>query len=177
MSAPGFWDWSLEQYARPGAADTLLALQDDSGLSVNLLLWCGWCARDHAEIPELVLRKAIDIAGAWTRDVAGPLRQARRALKSPPRQADAAAAQALRADIKAAELGAERIEQEMLAALARDMLPPAGAEPPSTRARRNLARYIYLTGAARRPGFSMLPVDSLVVRFYPDADPADASAD
>lgn len=177
MSAPGFWDWSLEQYARPGAADTLLALQDENGLNVNILLWCGWCARDYAETPELVLRKAIDLSGAWTRDVTGPLRQARRALKSPPPQAGAAAAGALRTEIKACELGAERIEQDMLAALARDMLSPAGAEPPTTRARRNIARYIYLTGAARRPGFSMLPVDSLVVRFYPDAEQAGASAD
>lgn len=169
MSA-AFWDWSLERYDREGVASALLDLQDNFGLNVNVLLWCAWCAQDFADIPELALRKAVDLAEHWTTGVTGPLRQARRALKAPPRQADAQEAQALRSEIKSLELRAEKIEQEMLAALARDALDLAGGGAAAGRARRNLARYIALTGAQKRPGFSVLMIDGLAERLYPAAD-------
>jgi len=176
MSA-SFWDWSIERYDQDGVASTLLDLQDNFGLNVNVLLWCGWCAQDFADIPELVLRKAVDLAEHWTSDVTGPLRQARRALKSPPRQADAQETQSLRSEIKALELRAEKIEQEMLAALARDGLDLAESGAAAGRARRNFARYIALAGAQKRPGFSVLAIDALAEKLYPAADASPGAQD
>jgi uncharacterized protein (TIGR02444 family) len=170
-AASDFWEWSLDQYARAGVGDLLLQLQDDLDLDVNMLLWCGWCAQTFADLPDLHLRKAIDLTEIWTRDVAKSLRRARRALKTPPQRADREAAEALRIDVKALELKAERIEQAMLADLAKETLtafPDVNGALP--RARRNLTRYAALAGAVRKPGFSTLAFDALAGRMFPFAD-------
>lgn len=88
-----FWSWSLAAYRREGVEAALLELQDRYDLSVNILLWCIWCAQDFAELPDIAIRKAADLSEQWTRAVTGPLRTARRALKTPPRQVDATAPQ------------------------------------------------------------------------------------
>lgn len=177
MPAPlpaAFDAWSDERYGRPGVADLLLRLQDDFDLSVNLMLWCGWCAESFADLPELSLKKAMDLTEIWSRDVTGALRHARRALKNPPRQADGEAAEALRQEVKTLELRAERVEQAMLAELARDTMTPfpdpAGALP---RARRSLTRYAALAGAVRKPGFSTLHFEELAGRLCPYALPGE----
>ena len=158
-----FWDWSLEHYQQKAVSSTLLKLQDDAGLNVNLLLWCLWCARDYEQIPELVLRKAHDLTSRWSADLAISLRQVRRALKSPPKQADADKAKALREVIKKAELSAEEIEQLMLENLAEENLKPVGDTVGyEQRARRNLVSYATLAGASRSVGFSVGLLESLV---------------
>jgi uncharacterized protein (TIGR02444 family) len=174
MSAPtaaDFQDWAEERYARAGVADILLELQDMLGLNVNVLLWCGWCAENFAETPELPLKRASDLIEGFSRDVTAALRAARRALKNAPRQADGEAALALRSDIRALEFKAERIEQQMLAALAIESLAhfpdPNGALP---KARRVFARYAALAGAVRKPGFSTLTLDELASRMFPYSD-------
>ncbi len=37
-----FWDYSLGIYRKPGVADACIALQDEFGLDVNMLLACLW---------------------------------------------------------------------------------------------------------------------------------------
>ena len=37
-----FWEYSVQQYARPGVADTCLVLQDEHTLDVNMLLYAAW---------------------------------------------------------------------------------------------------------------------------------------
>ncbi len=164
-SDESFWTWSTSAYERRGVAAALLRLQDDAGLNVNILLWCLWCAQRYGEIPDLVIRKAADITAHWSADVTESLRRARRALKSPPAQADADAAKALRKTLKKAELDAEEIEQAMLERLAADQLaaPDELSEDESKAcARRNLASYAALAGAASREGFSVELLDALV---------------
>jgi uncharacterized protein (TIGR02444 family) len=155
----GFWQWSLQCYAAEGAAPLLLRLQDNFGFNVNLLLWCAWCAGHYRELPEETMRTAMNLSARWSGEVSAPLRAARRALKSPPAEADAGAVSDLRASVKAAELAAERIEQEMLARLAADVLPrlddAAGAE---IRLRRNFAAY----ARAMRPHPGEEEIDALL---------------
>lgn len=170
-AASDFWAWSLAAYEREGVAARLLALQDDHDLNVNLLLWCAWCASGRGEISELVMRKAMDLSGSWSRDVTAALRGARRALKAPPPQADADAAATLREDVKRAELAAERIEQNMLQQLAADQLSPSpDAGSAARRLRRNLARYAELARAPGRRDFSMSLLDELAHAILPDKD-------
>ena len=158
-----FWNWSLDHYQQKAVSSVLLKLQDDANLNVNLLLWCLWCAKSYEEIPELVLRKAHDLTSRWSADLAINLRQVRRALKSPPKQADADKAKALRDVIMKAELSAEEIEQLMLENLAQDNLKPAhGPQDTEQRARRNLVSYAALAGASRHEGFSVGLLESLV---------------
>lgn len=157
-----FWQWSIEAYARPGASAALLRLQDDFDLNVNILLWCCWCAKTRGAVPDLALRKAMDLTAEWSREVSAPLRAARRALKAAPRQADAAGAEALRVKVKEAELDSEKLEQSMLENLARDSLAPQAEAPDApAAARRSLARYADLSGAARLKGFSTLLLDDV----------------
>jgi len=175
--AEHFWAWSVERYESEGVARRLLALQDDFGLDVNVILWCGWCAGRYREIPDIVFKKAIDVTARWTRDVTVPLRTARRALKTPPQRASAEAAASLREAVKAAELAAEKIEQEMLARLAADALSPAMEDLNSlARLRRNLVNYAAIAGAQRRKGFSVVLLEEIARALLPGADRSDADS-
>jgi uncharacterized protein (TIGR02444 family) len=99
-----FWEWAVAAYARPGAAEACLDLQDRYGQNVPLLLWALWRGGD---VPA-----AVAIARSWEDDVVAPLRGVRRGLKS------RAGAEALRAQVKAAELAAERTMMLALEAVA-----------------------------------------------------------
>ncbi|MEX0643951.1 MAG: TIGR02444 family protein [Parvularculaceae bacterium] len=173
--AEEFWSWSVGRYEDDRVARRLIALQDEFGLDVNILLWCGWAAERFREIPDLAVRKAVDLTARWTREVTGPLRAARHALKTPPPRASIEAAAALREAVKNAELAAERIEQEILASLAGAALTPADEQVNSlARLRRNLVTYAAIAGAQRRKGFSVVLLDELARALLPDADRFDA---
>lgn len=107
------WDWALAAYARPGVSDACLALQDAHGQNAPLLLWAVWAeARDPA-----LLARAAAATRAWDAVAVSPLRTIRQALKAPQPPVADAAREALREEVKGAELRAERVLLETLAAL------------------------------------------------------------
>ncbi len=116
MGSP-FWNFSLAVYSASTVQDECLNLQDEFGLDVNLILLCAFLGAIHG-----VALTADDIAVArgqvqqWQEQVVRPLRAARRNLKTAELTdaRDAAATTQLRAQVKAAELESERIEQMML---------------------------------------------------------------
>ena len=113
-----FWQFSLRFYRQPQVADTCIALQEERGVDVNLLLFLLWQATRKraftaAEVAEIERR-----VGAWREMTVIPLRTLRRALKSPPPLVAGAAAELFRTKVKAVELEAERLQQEALYALA-----------------------------------------------------------
>ena len=112
--AEGLWAFSLDLYARPGAADACLLLQDRHGLDVNLGLFALWLGARGYALDDATLAAAQAAAGQWHRQVVVPLRAARRFLK--PLAEDPAVA-GLREAVKAAELEAERLEQRRLESL------------------------------------------------------------
>lgn len=116
MSTVGLWDWAVAVYARPGVEAACLELQDDHGQNVPLLLWGVWAG---ATDPDLAA-EAAHAARHWEQAVVGPLRIARRALKSPAPAIAEAGRERLRQEVKAAELAAERLLLEGL-----EMLTPA----------------------------------------------------
>src|SRR5262249_58110278 len=83
----------------------------------------------------------------WRNMTVVPLRAMRRAMKSPPTLVAGASAELFRTKIKAAELEAERLQQEAMHDLARPSL--LGLEVSSRRdaARANVAPYTALSGA------------------------------
>ncbi len=112
-----FWEFSLTVYGAPGVQEECLHLQERYGVDVNVLLFCTYIGAVHgALLSDRDVRAAAAATSDWNRTIVGSLREARRALK--PFAADSstpgAAAVALRATVKAAELEAERIEQMML---------------------------------------------------------------
>ncbi|MGB6008156.1 TIGR02444 family protein [Castellaniella sp.] len=120
-----YWRFSLAVYRDEGVARSCLALQAEVGLDVNVLLMSLLAARWHRRP---ILRDEIEQADArvqaWRRDVVAPLRAVRSRLKSGPPPAPDPHTDALRNEVKAAELRAERIEQQALAAWI-DALAPA----------------------------------------------------
>jgi len=137
-----FWTWSNDVYRKTGASDRLIALQDAAGLDVNIALWCAWVGLETGLARPKDIRRAAAAADDWASDVVGPIRAARRALKSAPDEADGA--DALRKQVKKIELEAERIEQTLLERLApQDPQGPAGPEA----AVANLAAYCEIAEA------------------------------
>jgi len=136
-----FWRFSLRFYRQPQVADACIALQEEAGVDVNLLLFLLWHARrkrafSTAEVEGLERR-----VGPWRNMTVVPLRALRRALKVPPALVQAGTAEAFRTRIKAVELEAERLQQEAMYELARAAL--WGREAPSldAAARANIAAY------------------------------------
>lgn len=115
--AGSFWDWSVEIYARPGVAEACLALQDRRGVDVNLLLLGLWLATRGRTLPPDTAAALADQAATWQREVVRPLRDVRRGLKR--REGDPAVA-ALRREVAAVELAAERLQQTELERQVRD---------------------------------------------------------
>lgn len=115
MSA--FWDWALVAYRAPGVSEACLDLQDSAGQNVPLLLWAAWAAATGRPPDEDTAEAACDIARAWESVAVLPLRTVRRTLKKPIPDIGDAGRQALRDQIKAVELAAERHLMEDLEAL------------------------------------------------------------
>ncbi len=115
--AEAFWQFSLEVYARAGVKPALLDLQDRFGADVNLVLLACWLGQGGRKLaPELagLLRQE---AAIWQEQILGPLRKVRNRLREDlalSTEPGAATIQALRNEVLAAELSAERVEQNML---------------------------------------------------------------
>jgi uncharacterized protein (TIGR02444 family) len=114
-ASSGLLSFSLTFYERPQMATALIALQDEAGLKVNLVLfaiWLGLSARGRID------QHRIDEAERAVRsievEVIEPLRVLRRRLKT----VVAADIRSLRERIQAVEIDAEKAAQTRLAALA-----------------------------------------------------------
>lgn len=121
-SDDGLWAWVLAAYARPGVADACLELQDTTGQNVPLLLWAAWAAATGRRINPDTREAASDTARVWEDTAVAPLRAVRRALKVRAVDMEDDDREAVRAQVKAVELEAER---RLLLAL--EALTPAGS--------------------------------------------------
>ncbi len=146
MTTMTFWVFSLDFYGRDGVAAACIALQDDHGADVDVVLFALWCASRGRRLDAPGLA-AVDAAVApWRQAVVQPVRQARRALKpAPSHPFDPVAAAALRERLLSAEIEAERLQQGALEALA----PAPGTDDPGRAARDNLACYAGHAGIPR----------------------------
>ena len=112
------WAFSLAVYGGDGVADECLGLQEKLKLDVNLLLFAAFAgAVDCVRLDAKDIVAASAAVSGWHNEIVRALRSARRALK--PASADAEnplrdTNATLRAQVKAAELEAEKIEQAML---------------------------------------------------------------
>jgi uncharacterized protein (TIGR02444 family) len=102
------WTFSLAVYGSDGVADECLDLQERLGLDVNILLFAAFIgAVEGVRLDVSDITAANAEVAHWQDDIVRPLRKVRRALKS-------ADAEVLRAQVKTAELEAEKIEQRLL---------------------------------------------------------------
>ena len=141
-----FWKFSLDFYARPGVEAACLALQDEHGRDVNIILYLCWLGLSgRGPIDQAGLDRALETMAPWRRAAIEPLRQARRGLSPDERDGVAALYEAA----KAIELAAERMGQQRLAALAPPPSSPSGEPGRGAAAAANLALYL-VDPAARR---------------------------
>ncbi len=156
-----FWRFSLRFYRQPKVANACIALQEEAGVDVNLLLFLLWHATHTRVLSATEVADLEHRIGAWRDATVIPLRAVRRALKSPPALVEPATAEAFRTRIKAVELEAERLQQEAMYALARPSL--LGREAPSSQdaARVNLAAYAPLC----RSAFPQAAIETLLAAF------------
>ena len=123
----GLWDWSLRVWAADGVQNAGLDLQDAQGQNLPLLLWAAWCAQTGRTPDADDIEAACDTARVWQETTVAPLRAIRRQLKVRiPDYADDDR-EALRAQVKAIELDAER---RLLASLEALAPAPSGAAKP-----------------------------------------------
>jgi uncharacterized protein (TIGR02444 family) len=156
-----FWRFSLQFYRQPGVADACIALQEQAGVDVNLLLFLLWhAARQRAFTSDEVAALEAKI-GAWREATVVPLRAVRRALKSPPALVEPGTAEGFRTRIKAVELEAERLQQEAMYELARTTLLGRAAPSSAEAARVNVAAY----EAMRAVAFPKPAVETLLAAF------------
>ena len=149
QEAEALWSFAVDVYAVPGVEAACLALQDEHGLDVPLLLTCLFLARRGAGLREEGLGPLMRLSTAWSTTVVAPLRAIRRRLKHEAVGAiDPEAAAATRKAVQAAELEAERAQLVMLF---RSLAVTPGRDGREANragvARSTLARYAHMAGA------------------------------
>jgi uncharacterized protein (TIGR02444 family) len=155
-----FWRFSLHFYRQAGVAEACIAMQDDCGVDVNLMLFLLWLAANGRQLSADNIKELDQAVRSW-RDLAIiPIREVRRKLKAAPTLVEAGKQEAFRTKIKAIELEAERLQQDAL--YARSRSAPGGSEDrPPAAARANLAAYERVLGAR----FPKPALDRLVSAF------------
>ncbi len=147
-SGSPFWRFSLQFYRQPGVAEACIALQEESGADVNLLLFLLWHGARGHRLSIADVQALEEKIGGWRELAVIPLRAIRRALKSPPALVEAGTAEAFRTRIKAIELEAERLQQEAMYELARVRLLGEKASSAAEAARANVGAYERICRAA-----------------------------
>jgi uncharacterized protein (TIGR02444 family) len=156
-----FWRFSLRLYRAPGAGDACIALQEEAGVDVNLLLFLLWQATERRVLTAADVKALDETIGGWRDTAVIPLRNVRRALKSSPGLVAPNTAEAFRTRIKAVELEAERLQQEAMYALAATMPLGRDATSPVEAARSNVAAYETMRAVA----FPKAAVDTVLTAF------------
>lgn len=115
-----FWDFSLAVYGRPGVPALCLSLQDRRGVDVNVLLFAAWAGLEcGVRLSEAELARIDSAVSGWREEVVRPLRALRRRAKDED--------DAFYRRMKAAELEAERVQQDRLFVAAGFMPRPGGS--------------------------------------------------
>jgi uncharacterized protein (TIGR02444 family) len=110
------WAFALHLYAQPGVADACLRLQDEAGVDVMMALMIVFAAVRHRVLLTPSEIRELDAAcRPWREQIVHPLRAIRTRLKTGPLPAPGSATEPFRSTIKAAELAAERLQNQLLA--------------------------------------------------------------
>lgn len=141
-----FWDFSLSVYGEAGVAPACLRLQDQRGLDVNLLLFCGWLGvTGRGVLANPTWQELVQWNRAWTEEVIMPLREVRRRLKT---QEDRLV-KALRAKVGVCEIDGEHLAQLRMERVVVDTMPrDLSADEALRDVLGNLGRYLSAWGAS-----------------------------
>lgn len=141
-----FWRFSLQFYRLAGVADACIALQDEYGVDVNVLLFLLWRADEGRLLTADEVKTLDDKVRDWRNLTVVPIRTIRRKLKSACTPIEPGQQEAFRTRIKAVELEAERLQQQALFALSQSGALGKEAEP-HVAAHGNVCAYEHILGA------------------------------
>jgi uncharacterized protein (TIGR02444 family) len=136
-----FWDFSLRFYSRKKVAEACLALQEEHGADVNLILLIAWAAQRRTILDTPHLRRLIKATARWQRDIILRLRTVRRALSAASGGESTAHRTKFREAVKVLELRAEQIEQITLESVLSDLRIVDSAPSPRAAASAGLSAY------------------------------------
>jgi uncharacterized protein (TIGR02444 family) len=110
------WAFALEIYARPGVAEACLKLQNEAGVDVMMFLMVAYAAvRHRILLIPAEIRTLDETCRPWREQIVGPIRAIRSGLKSGPLPAPNSETEQFRSKVKAIELAAERLQNQLLA--------------------------------------------------------------
>jgi uncharacterized protein (TIGR02444 family) len=163
--AEAFWAFSLEVYAKPQVAELCIALQDEYGFDVNLLLLGLWVAETQRKALDAErIRELREAVAPLNDNLVQPLRRVRRWAK-PSDPVIETARYKLYGALKQVELNAERLVQAALVEALRPGLARVDEMPtPQAAARASLERYRQFLEA---PDAAAVPLAQLIVRALP----------
>jgi uncharacterized protein (TIGR02444 family) len=139
-----FWGFSIELYRQPGVAQACLQLQDCCDMDVNLLLYCYWYGVSFGRFDPALLQEVYEFSCNWKQGMVQPLRSVRQWMKTQTQLVSENQQQnflKLRDRIKSDELGAEKIQQEMLEMISLRAIP-ADTDTGSTAIEANLVQLL-----------------------------------
>jgi len=164
MSEPAskspFWKFSIKFYAVPGVAQACIDLQDEAKVDVNILFFLLWNATQGRAFKKADVGEVERMIGAWRDMAVVPIRNVRRALKSPPAVMPPEASEGFRTRVKAVELEAERLQQEALYELAQSSRLGQPSASPARAARTSVDAYQGVLGP-----FPPGPLDTVLSAF------------
>jgi uncharacterized protein (TIGR02444 family) len=141
-----FWRFSLYFYRQPTVSDACIALQDEYGVDVNLLLFLLWLADQGRQLSADEVKKVDEKVRDWRNFTVIPIRNIRRKLRSARTLVVAAEQEVFRTKVKGIELEAERLQQQTLYALSQS--GPLGTQAdPNAAAHANVCAYEHIMGA------------------------------
>lgn len=110
------WAFALAVYAGPGVAEACLTLQNEAGVDVMLLMMAAFAAVKHRILLTPGEIRALDTScRPWREQIVRRLRAIRTELKTGPAPAPSGATEQFRTQVKALELQAEKIQNQLLA--------------------------------------------------------------
>jgi len=124
------WSFTVALYKCADVEPWCLEWQRGNGMDISFALWAAWLQHmRRITLSESDLGAALNLVAEWRGNVIVPVREARRYLKTAGLEdSDPEAYRELRAHLRAAELGSERREQQLLIAYSETLAPgPAAA--------------------------------------------------
>jgi uncharacterized protein (TIGR02444 family) len=110
------WAFALQLYSRPGVANACLKLQDEAGVDVMIFLTAAFAAvRHRILLTRSEIREVDDACRPWREQIVQPIRAIRSGLKIGPLPAPSGETEQFRTKVKAVELAAERLQNQLLA--------------------------------------------------------------
>ena len=115
-----FWDFSIRTYGNEQVPQACLALQNDHGVDVNVLLYCCWYGITRGSQDIDSFNEILSFSESWAENVVKPLRGVRSWMKSTgcvDSRVPTEACMSYREKVKGTELAAEKMQQEVLSSL------------------------------------------------------------